>query len=131
MAEKEYKPLDKNKDYLRLLRLLQKESELGADGRIPETKAAFTKKYGAKQMQQFYSSLPKSAMPMPDGRYYEVPTIDRMRQQGDEPIKHQWVLREPTQNNNKGGLTKKTKGYTRGGLTKSGHNDMRKGGLFR
>ena len=35
-------------------------------------------------------------------------------------------------NKNKGGVvTKKTKGYTRGGLTKSGHNDMRKGGLFR
>ena len=33
--------------------------------------------------------------------------------------------------NNKGGLAKKTKSYSRGGLTKAGHNDMRKGGLFK
>ena len=36
------------------------------------------------------------------------------------------------QEKNKGEVvTKKTKSYSRGGLTKMGHNDMRKGGLFK
>ena len=34
-------------------------------------------------------------------------------------------------NLNKGGLTKKTKGFKHGGLAGQGHNDMRKGGLFK
>tara|TARA_R100000544_G_C2198783_1_gene45586 strand:+ start:257 stop:694 length:438 start_codon:yes stop_codon:yes gene_type:complete len=33
--------------------------------------------------------------------------------------------------NNKGGLAKKTKGFKQGGLAGQGHNDMRKGGLFK
>ena len=32
---------------------------------------------------------------------------------------------------NKGGLAKKTKGFKHGGLAGQGHNDMRKGGLFK
>ena len=32
---------------------------------------------------------------------------------------------------NKGGLAKKTKGFKQGGLAGTGHNDMRKGGLFK
>ena len=34
-------------------------------------------------------------------------------------------------NLNKGGLAKKTKGFKQGGLSGTGHNDMRKGGLFK
>ena len=32
---------------------------------------------------------------------------------------------------NKGGLAKKTKGFKQGGLAGTGHNDMRKSGLFK
>jgi len=32
---------------------------------------------------------------------------------------------------NKGGLAKKTKSFKQGGLAGTGHNDMRKGGLFK
>jgi len=37
----------------------------------------------------------------------------------------------PKLGNNKGGLAKKTKGFKQGGLAGQGHNDMRKGGLFK
>jgi len=132
MSEEIYKPLDKNKDGLNLLKVLQHESMAGAAGSLPETKTKFLRKYGAKQMQEFYSSLPKSAMPLTDEDYYEVPTIERMRKAGDKPVRYQWLLNEPTQEKNKGGVvTKKTKGFKQGGLAGQGHNDMRKGGLFK
>ena len=38
---------------------------------------------------------------------------------------------ELARGNNKGGLAKKTKGFKHGGLAGTGHNDMRKGGLFK
>lgn len=38
---------------------------------------------------------------------------------------------EPITKKNKGGLAKKTKGFKHGGLAGTGHNDMRKGGLFK
>ena len=41
------------------------------------------------------------------------------------------AARELSRSNNKGGLAKKTKGFKHGGLAGSGHNDMRKGGLFK
>jgi len=131
MSEEVYKPLDKKKDGLRILKVLQVESRAGAAGSLPETKAKFLRKYGAKQMQEFYSSLPKSAMPLAEEDYYEVPTIERMRKAGDKPVRFQWILNEPAQGNNKGGLAKKTKGFKHGGLAGTGHNDMRKGGLFK
>ena len=41
------------------------------------------------------------------------------------------AARELHMGKNKGGLAKKTKGFKQGGLAGTGHNDMRKGGLFR
>ena len=38
---------------------------------------------------------------------------------------------EPITNKNIGSLAKKTKGFKQGGLAGTGHNDMRKGGLFK
>jgi len=131
MAEETYDPLDKKKDGLRILKVLQGESRAGESGSLAEVKARFARKYGTEQMSQFYSSLPKSAMPLTGEDYYEVPTIERMRKAGDKPVRFQWVLNEPAQGNNKGGLAKKTKGFKHGGLAGTGHNDMRKRGLFR
>jgi len=131
MAEETYDPLDKKKDGLRILKVLQGESEAGESGSLAEVKARLARKYGTEQMSQFYSSLPKSAMPLTGEDYYEVPTIERMRKAGDKPVRFQWVLNEPAQGNNKGGLAKKTKGFKHGGLAGTGHNDMRKGGLFK
>ena len=131
MAEEKYEPLDKKKDGLRILKVLQGESRAGESGSLAEVKSRLNRKYGTEQMSQFYSSLPKSAMPIAEEEYYEVPTIERMRKAGDKPVRYQWILNEPTQGNNKGGLAKKTKGFKQGGLAGAGHNDMRKGGLFK
>ena len=131
MAEETYKPLNKKKDGLKILKVLQAESRAGESGDLPQVKESLLRRYGAKQMSQYYSSLPKSAMPVAEEDYYEVPTIERMRKAGDKPVRYQWILNEPTQGNNKGGLAKKTKGFKQGGLAGTGHNDMRKGGLFR
>tara|TARA_R100000908_G_C3659625_1_gene87505 strand:+ start:232 stop:627 length:396 start_codon:yes stop_codon:yes gene_type:complete len=131
MGEKVYKPLDKKKDGLNILKALQSESRAGNSGDLPQVKESLLRKYGAKQMQEFYSSLPKAAMPLAEEDYYEVPTIERMRKAGDKPVRYQWILNEPTQGKNRGGLAKKTKGFKQGGLAGTGHNDMRKGGLFK
>ena len=81
---------------------------------------------------RIYKSLPKAATPLEEEpNYYFVPSIQGMRKAGDKPVRYQWILNEPTQGNNKGGLAKKTKGFKQGGLAGTGHNDMRKGGLFR
>ena len=45
--------------------------------------------------------------------------------------KNNSVKKYAPSNNNKGGLAKKTKGFKHGGLAGQGHNDMRKGGLFK
>ena len=126
----EYKTLDKKKDGLRILKLLEYEST--KDGQIDLMKSKLEAKYGKKQMQDFYKSLPKAATPLEEEpNYYFVPSIQGMRKAGDKPVRYQWILNEPTQGNNKGGLAKKTKGFKHGGLAGTGHNDMRKGGLFK
>ena len=126
----EYKTLDKKKDGLRILKLLEYEST--KDGQIDLMKSKLETKYGKKQMQDFYKSLPKAATPLEEEpNYYFVPSIQGMRKAGDKPVRYQWILNEPTQGNNKGGLAKKTKGFKQGGLAGTGHNDMRKGGLFK
>ena len=126
----EYKTLDKKKDGLRILKLLEYEST--KDGQIDLMKSKLEAKYGKKQMQDFYKSLPKAATPLEEEpNYYFVPSIQGMRKAGDKPVRYQWILNEPTQGNNKGGLAKKTKGFKQGGLAGQGHNDMRKGGLFK
>jgi len=130
MAEEKYEPLDKKKDGLRILKLLEYEST--KDGQIDLMKSKLETKYGKKQMQDFYKSLPKAATPLEEEpNYYFVPSIQGMRKAGDKPVRYQWILNEPTQGNNKGGLAKKTKGFKQGGLAGAGHNDMRKGGLFK
>ena len=131
MSEEKYEPLDKKKDGLKILKVLQGESRAGDSGDLAGIKIRLARKYGTEQMSQFYSSLPKSAMPIAEEEYYEVPTIERMRKAGDKPVRFQWILNEPAQGNNKGGLAKKTKGFKHGGLAGTGHNDMRKGGLFK
>ena len=126
----EYKTLDKKKDGLRILKLLEYEST--KDGQIDLIKSRLEAKYGKKQMQDFYKSLPKAATPLEEEpNYYFVPSIQGMRKAGDKPVRYQWILNEPTQGNNKGGLAKKTKGFKKGGLAGTGHKDMRKGGLFK
>ena len=126
----EYKTLDKKKDGLRILKLLEYEST--KDGQIDLMKSKLEAKYGKKQMQGFYKSLPKAATPLEEEpNYYFVPSIQGMRKAGDKPVRYQWILNEPAQGNNKGGLAKKTKGFKHGGLAGTGHNDMRKGGLFK
>ena len=126
----EYKTLDKKKDGLRILKLLEYEST--KDGQIDLIKSRLEAKYGKKQMQDFYKSLPKAATPLEEEpNYYFVPSIQGMRKAGDKPVRYQWILNEPTQGNNKGGLAKKTKGFKQGGLAGTGHNDMRKSGLFK
>ena len=126
----EYKTLDKKKDGLRILKLLEYEST--KDGQIDLMKSKLEAKYGKKQMQDFYKSLPKAATPLEEEpNFYFVPSIQGMRKAGDKPVRYQWILNEPTQGNNKGGLAKKTKGFKHGGLAGTGHNDMRKGGLFK
>ena len=130
MSEEVYKPLDKKKDGLRILKLLEYEST--KDGQIDLMKSKLEAKYGKKQMQDFYKSLPKAATPLEEEpNYYFVPSIQGMRKAGDKPVRYQWILNEPAQGNNKGGLAKKTKGFKHGGLAGTGHNDMRKGGLFK
>ncbi len=126
----EYETLDKKKDGLKILKLLEYEST--KDGQIDLMKSKLEAKYGKKQMQDFYKSLPKAATPLEEEpNYYFVPSIQGMRKAGDKPVKYQWILNEPTQGKNRGGLAKKTKDFKQGGLAGTGHNDMRKGGLFK
>ena len=121
MSEEVYKPLDKNKDGLRILKLLQHESKKG--GQMDLMKSKLEAKYGEKQMQDFYKSLPKSATPLEEEpNYYFIPSIQGMRKAGDKPVRYQWILNEPKNED---------KGFKQGGLAGTGHNDMRKKGLFK
>ena len=138
----EFEKLNKNKvlDYLEGL-----TSEIGTDsnlmGQWPRLKKQLVKKYGSDQMGTFYESL-KS---VPQATYGENPsTATRYMRPSDESIadaaaKAKKIEKQKAidfvqsfQEKNKGGVvTKKTKGFKHGGLAGAGHNDMRKGGLFK
>ena len=138
----EFEKLNKNKvlDYLEDL-----TSKIGTDtnlmGQWPRLKRQLVKKYGSDQMSTFYESL-KS---VPQATYGENPsTATRYMRPSDESMaeaaaKAKKIEKQKAidfvqsfQEKNKGGVvTKKTKGFKHGGLAGQGHNDMRKGGLFK
>ena len=137
----EFEKLNKNKvlDYLEDL-----TSKIGTDtnliGQWPRLKRKLVKKYGADQMGTFYESLNST----PQATYGKEPsTATRYMRPSDESIadaaaKAKRIEKQKSidfvqsfQENNKGGLAKKTKGFKQGGLAGQGHNDMRKGGLFK
>jgi len=138
----EFEKLNRNKvlDYLEDL-----TSKIGMDPNLtsqwPKLKRHLVKKYGSVQMVDFYESLKST----PRATYGEKPsTATRYMRPSDESIaddaaeakkieKQKAIdFVQSFQEKNKGGVvTKKTKGFKQGGLAGTGHNDMRKGGLFK
>ena len=124
---------------------------------IDYVKDAMKKDLGEKGFNGFFSSMPNDSFGMDDGDvadetiYFregaskdtQESRTERAMSQGPKLRPKPRIelpegfdvlgkaVREIHSGNNKGGLAKKTKGFKQGGLAGSGHNDMRKGGLFK
>ena len=124
---------------------------------IEEVKKVMKKDLGEKGFNSFFSSMPNDSFGIEDGEVADE-TI-HFRQGASKAIQESRTKRAKAQRpklrpkpedkisagfanlskaynelssgNNKGGLAKKTKGFKQGGLAGQGHNDMRKGGLFK
>tara|TARA_R100000541_G_C1842070_1_gene76112 strand:+ start:49 stop:486 length:438 start_codon:yes stop_codon:yes gene_type:complete len=128
----------------------------GNEINIGEIKRVMKKDLGEKGFNSFFSSMPNDSFGRDDGDvadetiYFrkgaskttqESRTKEAMSQRPKLRPKPKaddlgfgsfaQTMREMAKGNNKGGLTKKTKGFKQGGLAGAGHNDMRKGGLFK
>jgi len=124
---------------------------------IEEVKKVMKKDLGEEGFNSFFSSMPNDSFGIEDGEVADE-TI-HFRQGASKAIQESRTKRAKAQRpklrpkpedkisagfanlskaynelssgNNKGGLAKKTKGFKQGGLAGQGHNDMRKGGLFK
>ena len=124
---------------------------------IEEVKKVMKKDLGEEGFNSFFSSMPNDSFGIEDGEVADE-TI-HFRQGASKAIQESRTKRanaqrpklrpkpedkisagfanlskaynELSSGNNKGGLAKKTKGFKQGGLAGQGHNDMRKGGLFK
>ena len=119
MAEKIKGPF-KELPYKKVLNDLTFMSEAYADDNreIRKFKTNLESTYGAVQMQVFYDSLPKKATPY--------------LKKGENPATALfYALPISAKEFITTGAKEKTKGFKHGGLAGQGHNDMRKGGLFK
>jgi len=124
---------------------------------IEEIKRFMKKDLGEKGFNAFFSSMPNDSFGMKDGDvadetiyFREGASKDiqksrtkramsrgaKLRPKPKDKISGGFsdlvkAARELHMGKNKGGLAKKTKGFKHGGLAGTGHNDMRKGGLFK
>ena len=138
----EFEELNRNQVLEYLESLTIKISNSGSDEQWPRLKRQLVKEYGSNQMNTFYESLktiPRSTFgdknPSEATRYMR-PSDESMAEAAAKAkkIEKQKAIDfvQSFQEKNKGGVvTKKTKGFKHGGLAGTGHNDMRKGGLFK
>ena len=129
----------------------------GNEGGIEGIKRAMKKDLGEKGFNSFFSSMPNDSFGIEDGEvadeaihFRKGVSKDIQKSRTERSMSRGAKLRpkpedkisagfadlakaaaELRSGNNKGGLAKKTKGFKQGGLAGSGHNDMRKGGLFK
>ena len=129
----------------------------GNEINIGEVKKIMKKDLGEKSFNAFFSNMPNDSFGMDDGDvadetiYFRQGASKDMQESRTKRAKAQRPKPRPKpqdkisagfadlakaaaelrSGNNKGGLAKKTKGFKQGGLAGSGHNDMRKGGLFK
>jgi|TARA_R110000796_G_scaffold85497_1_gene185508 hypothetical protein len=124
---------------------------------IEEVKKVMKKDLGEKGFNTFFSNMPNDSFGADDGDvadetiYFRQGASKDMQESRTERAKARRPKLRPKPEDeisagfanlskaaqelgigkNKGGLAKKTKGFKQGGLAGTGHNDMRKGGLFK
>lgn len=129
----------------------------GNEVNIGEIKKVMKKDLGEKGFNDFFSSMPNDSFGADDGDvadetiYFRKGASKAMQKSRTERAMSRGAKLRPKpkvktpegfadlvkaakelhMGNNKGGLAKKTKGFKHGGLAGTGHNDMRKGGLFK
>lgn len=129
----------------------------GDEGNIGEIKRVMKKDLGEKGFNGFFSSMPNDSFGIEKGEVADETIYFRkgaskavqkgrtedamakgakLRPKPEDKISAGFAAladsaRELGIGKNKGGLAKKTKGFKQGGLAGTGHNDMRKGGLFK
>jgi hypothetical protein len=129
----------------------------GNEVNIGEIKKVMKKDLGEKGFNAFFSSMPNDSFGADDGDvadetiYFRKGASKAMQKSRTERAMARGAKLRPkpkdkisagfadlakaaaelARGNNKGGLAKKTKGFKQGGLAGTGHNDMRKGGLFK
>jgi len=129
----------------------------GEDGEIEGIKRVMKKDLGEKGFNAFFSSMPNDSFGIEDGEiadetihFRKGASKDIQKSRTERGMSRGAKLRPKPEDKisagfadlakaaaelgigkNKGGLAKKTKGFKHGGLAGSGHNDMRKGGLFK
>ena len=129
----------------------------GNEVNIGEIKKVMKKDLGEKGFNAFFSSMPNDSFGADDGDvadetiYFRKGASKGMQKSRTERAMSRGAklrpkpkdkisagfadlvkaARELHMGKNKGGLAKKTKGFKHGGLAGTGHNDMRKGGLFK
>ena len=125
----------------------------GDEDNIAQVKKIYKKEHGAEALQNALAKIDSTSIVAKKGTTSDEATL--FREAKSEKIKARDTeramskgakLRPPpdlgfknlskaynelAKGNNKGGLAKKTKGFKHGGLAGQGHNDMRKGGLFK
>ena len=129
----------------------------GNEININEIKRVMKKDLGEKGYNAFFSSMPNDSFGIDDGDvadetiYFRKGASKDMQKSRTEAAMARGAKLRPRPKvkkpegfsdlvesakelgigKNKGGLAKKTKGFKQGGLAGTGHNDMRKGGLFK
>ena len=129
----------------------------GNEININEIKRVMKKDLGEKGYNAFFSSMPNDSFGIDDGdvadetiyfRKGASKDIQKSRTKeamaGGAKLRPRQKVKTPEGfadlvkaakelgiGKNRGGLAKKTKGFKQGGLAGTGHNDMRKGGLFK
>ena len=129
----------------------------GNEVNIGEIKKVMKKDLGEKGFNAFFSSMPNDSFGTDDGDvadetiYFRKGASKGMQKSRTERAMSRGAKLRPRREvktpegfadlvkagkelgigKNKGGLAKKTKGFKQGGLASTGHNDMRKGGLFK
>ena len=125
----------------------------GDEYNIGQVKSIYKKAHGAKALQNALAKIDPTSIMGEDGTTANEATVfrkpiskEKKAQDTEQAMARGAKLRakpddgfgsfaqtiaEMAKGNNKGGLSKKTKGFKHGGLAGTGHNDMRKGGLFK
>ena len=125
----------------------------GDEDNIAQVKKIYKKEHGAEALQNALAKIDSTSIVAEKGTTADEATLFReaksekrkardteramsrgakLRPKPDDGFgSFAQTMREMAKGNNKGGLAKKTKGFKHGGLAGTGHNDMRKGGLFK
>ncbi len=125
----------------------------GDEDNIAQVKRIYKKEHGAEALQNALAKIDSTSIVGEKGTtadeailFREAKSEKRKARDTERAMSRGAKLRPPpdlgfgnlakaaaelARGNNKGGLAKKTKGFKQGGLAGTGHNDMRKGGLFK